>query len=135
MVSVEGIRPKPPELIKLYDATLKAFKIIKEAFSVPDTYTLELHDVDAAEPFLTGTADIAAITMRKIQALRWAAKSGVAIPNDVVVALAADLQRSLEHLAGCCNNDKKANELIEFKLQAMQAARCAGSDGNIVILQ
>lgn len=130
-VNTEEDRPKPPELLDLYDATLKVFKIIKEEFVVSDAYTLALHDVDAAGPFLIETHDIAAITMRKIQALRWVATPGVETTNDVVVTLAADLQRSLDHLAGRCN---EADALIEFKYQVMWAARCAGGNGDIAIL-
>jgi hypothetical protein len=134
-VNTEKDRLKPPELLSLYDATLKVFKIIKDEFGIPDTYALALHDVDAAAPFLTKTHDIAAITMRKIQALRWAATPDVEIPNDVVVALAADLQRSLDHLAECCNDRREANALREFKYQVMGAARCAGGNGDIAKLQ
>jgi hypothetical protein len=80
----EGDRPKPPELLSLYAAIPAAFGTLKEEFQVPDTYELVLHHVDAAEPFLRNTLDIAAITMRKIQALRWVAKPGVETTNDIV---------------------------------------------------
>jgi hypothetical protein len=134
-VNTEEDRPKPPELLDLYDDTLKVFKIIKEEFVISDTYTLVLHDVDAAGPFLIKTRDIAAITMRKIQALRWVATPGVETTNDVVVTLAADLQRSLDHLAGRCKDRKEADALIEFKYQVMRAARRAGGNGGIAILR
>lgn len=134
-MNTEEDRPKPPELLSLYDATSKVFEIIKKEFEVSDTYVLVLHDVDAAEPFLTETHDIAAITMRKIQALRWVATPGVETANDVVVTLAADLQRSLDHLAERCNDRKEADVLIKFKHQVMWAARCAGGNGDIAILR
>lgn len=70
----EDDRPKPPELVNLYAATSVVFRTLKEEFQVPDTYELVLHHVDAAEQCLINTVDIAAITMRKIQALRWVAK-------------------------------------------------------------
>ena len=76
MMITEGDRPKPPELVSLYAATSAVFRTLKEEFQVPDTYELALCHVDAAEPFLRNTVDIAAITMRKIQALRWVAKPG-----------------------------------------------------------
>jgi hypothetical protein len=130
----EEDRAKPPELVNLYAATSAAFKILKEEFQVPDIYELALHHVDAAELRLTNTVDIAAITMRKIQALRWVAKPGVETTNDVVVALAADLLRALDHLVRHCS-DQAADSLTRFKYQVVVAARHAGGDGSITRLR
>ncbi|MGA8521120.1 MAG: hypothetical protein WB735_23965, partial [Pseudonocardiaceae bacterium] len=58
----EGDRPKPSELVSLYAAIPAVFRTLKEEFQVPDTYGLALCHVDAAEPFLRNTVDIAAIT-------------------------------------------------------------------------
>ena len=127
----EGDRPKPPELLSLYAAIPEAFGTLKEEFQVPDTYELVLHHVDAAEPFLRNTLDIAAITMRKIQALRWVAKPGVETTNDIVVTLAADLLRSLDHLVKCCHDQINADSLTRFKYQVALAARHAGGDGGV----
>lgn len=131
----EEDRPKPPELIDLYAATSAAFRTLKEEFQVPDTYELALHNVDAAEPYLTKTVDIAAITMRKIQALRWVAKPGVDTTNDIVVALAADLLRALDYLVKYCNDQTNADSLMRFKHQVVVAARHAGGDGSIARLR
>jgi hypothetical protein len=131
----EGDRPKPPELVSLYAATSAVFRILKEEFQVPDTYELVLHHVDAAEPFLRNTVDIAAITMRKIQALRWVAKPGVDTTNDIVVTLAADLLRALDYLVMCCNDQTNADSLTRCKNQVMLAARHAGGDGGIARLR
>ena len=131
----EGDRPKPPELVSLYAATSAVFRTLKEEFQVPDTYELMLHHVDAAEPFLRNTVDIAAITMRKIQALRWVAKPGVDTTNDIVVTLAADLLRALDYLVTCCNDQTNADSLTRFKNQVMLAARHAGGDGGIARLR
>jgi hypothetical protein len=123
----EEDRPKPPELVSLYAATLEVFGMLKEDFQVPDIYELVLHDIDAAEPFLTSTLDIAAITLRKIQALRWVAKPGVETANDVVITLAADLLRALDYLVSCCADPTMANSLTTFKNHVVLAARRAGS--------
>jgi predicted dinucleotide-utilizing enzyme len=131
----EDDRPKPLELVSLYAATSIVFRTLKEEFQVPDIYELELHDVDAAEPFLRSTVDIAAITMRKIQALRWVAKPGVETTNDIVVTLAADLLRALDHLVQCCNDQANADSLLRFKYQVALAARRAGGDGGIARLR
>ena len=69
--------------------------------------------------------------MRKIQALRWVAKPGVETTNDVVVALAADLLRALDHLVKYCRDQASADSLIEFKYQVVAAARHADGDGSI----
>jgi hypothetical protein len=131
----EEDRPKPPELVNLYAETLAAFRTLKEEFQVPDIYELALHHVDAAELCLTNTVDIAAITMRKIQALRWVAKPGVETTNDIVVALAADLLRALDHLVKHCNDQTNADSLTRFKHQVVVAARHAGGDGGITRLR
>jgi hypothetical protein len=136
-------RAKPPELVSLYAATSAAFKTLKEEFQVPDTeefqvpdtYELALDHVDAAELCLTNTVDIAAITLRKIQALRWVAKPGVETTNDVVVALAADLLRALDHLMKYCSDQASADSLTRFKHQVVVAARHAGGDGGITRLR
>ncbi|MGH3831808.1 MAG: hypothetical protein ACRDRS_15400 [Pseudonocardiaceae bacterium] len=131
----EDDRPKPPELVSLYAATSDMFRTLKEEFRVPDTYELMLHDVDAAEPVLRSTLDIAAITMRKIQALRWVAKPGVETANDVVVALAADFLRAFDHLVSCCADETRADALTTFKNHVVLAARRAGGDGGVVRLR
>jgi hypothetical protein len=130
----EEDRPKPPELVNLYAAIPEVFRTLKEEFQVPDTYELVLHDVDAAEPFLRNTLDIAALTMRKIQALRWVTKPGVETANDVVVTLAADLLRALDYLVACCGDDTKADALTRFKNRVVLAARRAGGDGGVARL-
>lgn len=130
----EEDRPKPPELISLYAETPQVFLVLKEEFQIPDTYELPLHDVDAAEPFLRDTRDVAAITMRKIQALRWVTKPGVETANDVVVTLAADLLRALDYLATCCEDTARADVLTKFKNQVVLAARRAGGDGGVARL-
>ena len=134
-VITEEERPKPQELVNLYAATPEAFRTLKEEFQVPDIYELVLHDVDAAEPFLRNTLDIAAITMRKIQALRWATKPDVETVNDIVVTLAADLLRALDYLVRCCDDETKANTLIKFKHEVVLAARRAGGDGGVAVLR
>lgn len=131
----EGDRPKPSELVSLYAAIPAVFRTLKEEFQVPDTYELALCHVDAAEPFLRNTVDIAAITMRKIQALRWVAKPGVETTNDIVVTLAADLLRSIDYLVKCCHDQTNADSLTRFKHQVALAARHAGGDGGVARLR
>ena len=128
-------RLKPSELLSLYHTTSDVFTILKEEFRVPDTYEIKLHHIDAAEQYLNETLDIAAVTLRKIQALRWVATPGVETTTDVVVALAADLQRALDHLARHCANENTADELTTFKHRVMLAARRAAGKGDIAVLK
>lgn len=128
-------RSKPFELLSLYEITADVFEILKQEFKVPDIYELRLHHVDAAEQFLAETFDIAAVTLRKIQALRLVSKSGIETTSDVVVALAADLQRALDHLARNCADEQRSGALIRFKHQVMLAGRLAAGEGDIAVLK
>ncbi|MGH4026821.1 MAG: hypothetical protein ACRDRV_19790 [Pseudonocardiaceae bacterium] len=132
---IDEDRPKPAELLSLYRTTQVIFEILKDEFQVPDTYQLSLHHIDAAEPVLAETFDIAALTMRKIQALRWLAKAGVETASDVVVSLAADLCRSLDHLERYCTDEEKAQALTTFKHQVVLAARLSAGKGDIAVLR
>lgn len=128
-------RQKPEELLSLYRAASDVFTVLKKEFRVPDTYVLKLHDIDAAEGHLNKTLDIAAITLRKIQGLRWVAKPGVETTTDVVVALAADLHRALDYLARHCADENIADEVNTFKHQITLAARRAAGKGGIAVLK
>jgi hypothetical protein len=128
-------RPKPPEFAFLRSASAEAFLALKEEFDIPDTYELALGDVDAAEGALRKSVDIAAIAMRKIQAVRSVTKPGAEITNDVVVGLAADLFRALSYLADRCTDQTRADKLTDFKHKLAIAARRAGGDGGIAALR
>src|SRR5882672_4507110 len=89
--------PKPPELLALSEVTAELFDTLKEWFDVPASVVLDLSAVDSekvvremAEPFM-----IAALAMRKLQALHLLATPGVRTSTDVVVAIVQDLTRAL----------------------------------------
>jgi hypothetical protein len=89
--------PKPPEFLALTEVTTELFETLKEWFDVPAAVVLDLSAVDSetvvremAEP-----AMIAALAMRKLQALHLLATPGVRTSTDVIVTIVQDLTRAL----------------------------------------
>ena len=89
--------PKPPELLALSEVTTELFETLKDWFDVPSAVVLDLSAVDSenvvremAEP-----AMIAALAMRKLQALHLLATPGVRTSTDVIVTIVQDLTRAL----------------------------------------
>lgn len=87
--------PKPDELLALHDITAELFATLKAWFDVDDRVTISLADVDAAVEELGEPRMIAAMAMRKLQALRLLAQPGVRTTTDVVVTIVQDLDRAL----------------------------------------
>ncbi len=87
--------PKPDELLALHDITAELFATLKEWFDVEDRVTISLGDIDAAVEELGEPRMIAAMAMRKLQALRLLAQPGVRTTTDVVVTIVQDLDRAL----------------------------------------
>lgn len=86
---------KPDELLALHDVTEELFVTLKRWFSVPDSVPLDLTDVDAVVREMSDPVMIAALAMRKLQALRLLAMPGVRTSTDVVLAISNDLKRAL----------------------------------------
>jgi hypothetical protein len=87
--------PKPAELLALHDVTAELFSTLKDWFGVPETVALDLSDIDSAVSQLGDPVAIAALAMRKLQALRLLAQPGVRTSTDVVVSIVQDLDRAL----------------------------------------
>jgi hypothetical protein len=87
--------PKPDELLALYGVTTELFLILKRWFAVPDAVALDLTSVDAATAEMGDPVMIAALAMRKLQALHLVATPGVKTTTDVVVTVVQDLDRAL----------------------------------------
>jgi hypothetical protein len=92
-----GALPKPPEFLALTEVTAELFDTLKDWFDVPTSVVLDLSAVDSekvvremAEPFM-----IAALAMRKLQALHLLATPGVRTSTDVIVTIVNDLTRAL----------------------------------------
>jgi hypothetical protein len=87
--------PKPDELLALHDITAELFTTLKGWFDVADEVTISLADIDSAVEELGEPDLIAAMAMRKLQALRLLAQPGVRTTTDVVVTIVQDLDRAL----------------------------------------
>jgi hypothetical protein len=93
----EGVAtvPKPDELLALHGVTAEMFAILRGWFDVPPKVTLDLAEVDSAVVELGDPVLIAAMAMRKLQALHLLATPGVRTTTDVIVSIVQDLQRAL----------------------------------------
>lgn len=87
--------PKPDELLALHGVTEELFDTLREWFDVPARAVISLDDIDAAVEELGDPVMIAALAMRKLQALRLLSTPGVRTSTDVVVAIVQDLNRAL----------------------------------------
>lgn len=87
--------PKPDELLALHDVTAELFDLLKGWFDVPDTLELDLSGIDAVVEQLADPVHVAALAMRKLQALQLLSTPGVRTSTDVVVTIVQDLNRAL----------------------------------------
>lgn len=90
-----GTVAKPDELLALHGVTAQMFSILRRWFDVPSSVSLDLTAVDSAVVELGEPRLIAAMAMRKLQALHLLSTPGVRTSTDVVVAIVQDLQRAL----------------------------------------
>jgi hypothetical protein len=87
--------PKPDELLALHGVAEELFDLLRMWFGVPSAVALDLGAVDSAVRELGDPLMIAALAMRKLQALHLLATPGVRTTTDVVVTIVQDLQRAL----------------------------------------
>jgi len=87
--------PKPDELLTLHGVTEELFAMLRDWFDVPTRVALDLTDIDAAVRDMADPVMIAALAMRKLQALHLLATPGVRTTTDVVVTIVQDLDRAL----------------------------------------
>jgi hypothetical protein len=86
---------KPDELLALHDVTTELFELLRRWFAVPDEVYLDLSEIDSAVRDMGDPVMIAALAMRKLQALHLIATPGVRTTTDVVVVIVQDLDRAL----------------------------------------
>jgi hypothetical protein len=87
--------PKPTALLALHDVTAEMFATLRRWFAVPGEVPLDLREVDSAVQELGDPLMIAALAMRKLQALHLLSTPGVMTTTDVVVTIVQDLDRAL----------------------------------------
>lgn len=86
---------KPDELLALHGVTTELFELLRRWFAVPDEVYLDLAEIDSAVREMGDPVMIAALAMRKLQALHLIATPGVRTTTDVVVVIVQDLDRAL----------------------------------------
>ncbi len=87
--------PKPTELLALHEVTARLFETVKRWFNVGDSVALDVRAIDSAVGELGDPVMIAAMAMRKLQALNLIATPGVRTSTDVVITIVNDLDRAL----------------------------------------
>lgn len=86
---------KPTELLALHDVTERLFGTLKDWFGVDDSVRIDLSGVDSAVTEMGDPVMIAAMAMRKLQALRLISTPGVRTSTDMVIAIVNDLDRAM----------------------------------------
>lgn len=86
---------KPVELLALHDVSAELFETLRRWFDVPDHVTIDLAEVDSAVAELGDPVMVAAMAMRKLQAIHLLSTPGVKTSTDVVVSIVQDLDRVL----------------------------------------
>lgn len=86
---------KPDELVALHGVTTQLFELLRRWFAVPDEVSLDLTEIDSAVREMGDPVMIAALAMRKLQALHLIATPGVRTTTDVVIVIVQDLDRAL----------------------------------------
>lgn len=87
--------PKPDELLAAHGISTRLFELLRSWFDVGSSVTLNLEEVDSAVSEMGDPRLIAAMAMRKLQALHLISTPGVRTSTDVVVTIVNDLDRAL----------------------------------------
>ncbi len=127
---IEAI-PKPDELLALHDVTEDLFAILRRWFDVPASVPLDLADIDSAVVELGDPEMIAALAMRKLQALRLLATPGVRTTTDVVVAIVNDLDRALLQAPDLRLRRQVAGTDWDAALEQLSIGEAAGDDDEV----
>ena len=87
--------PKPDELLAVHDVADRLFETLRRWFDVGEHVQLDLRAVDSAVGEMGDPVMIAAMAMRKLQALHLISTPGVRTSTDVVIAIVNDLDRAM----------------------------------------
>lgn len=135
----EEPEPKPDDLVALRKPLESLFDVLKKSASVGDCHTFQLDAVDCADQTLSDRSEVAAFTLRKIQALRYAATPGVRTTNSVIMFLAADLNLALTELAEeaeARGHSTAFSEIIKCRNQINRASKAVAviNDADVIEL-
>lgn len=117
---------KPDALLALHDVTAELFARLRDWFDVPGTVELDLTAVDAAVAELTDPVMVAALAMRKLQALHVLSTPGVRTTTDVVVIIVQDLDRALRQAPASRLRTQAAATDWDAELAALDDGGLAG---------
>ena len=123
-----GPVPKPAELLALDSVTAELFATLRRWFDVPPTVSLDLKEVDSAVSELGDPQMVAALAMRKLQALNLLATPGVRTTTDVVVAIVNDLERALAQAPNMWLKRQAAATDWDRAFEALESGEVEGLD-------
>ena len=110
---------KPDALLALHSVTEELFDTLRRWFRVPSIVSLDLSDIDAVVREMSDPVMIAALAMRKLQALRLLALPGVRTSTDVVPSIVNDLDRALDAGAGDAAQAARRGDRLGRGLRAL----------------
>ena len=123
-----GPVPKPAELLALDSVTAELFATLRRWFDVPPTVSLDLKEVDSAVSELGDPQMVAALAMRKLQALNLLATPGVRTTTDVVVAIVNDLERAMVQAPNMWLKRQAAATDWDRAFEALESGEVEGLD-------
>jgi hypothetical protein len=122
------VLPKPDAMLALHDVTTELFARLRAWFDVPDEVTLDLSSIDAAVEQLADPVMVAALAMRKLQALHLLSTPGVRTTTDVVVTIVQDLDRALIQAPFSRLHLRAQATDWDAELAALEAGESLGAD-------
>ena len=123
-----GPVPKPAELLALDSVTAELFATLRRWFDVPPTVSLDLKEVDSAVSELGDPQMVAALAMRKLQALNLLATPGVRTTTDVVVAIVNNLERAMVQAPNMWLKRQAAATDWDRAFEALESGEVEGLD-------
>ena len=123
-----GPVPKPAELLALDSVTAELFATLRRWFDVPPTVSLDLKEVDSAVSELGDPQMVAALAMRKLQALNLLATPRVRTTTDVVVAIVNDLERAMVQAPNMWLKRQAAATDWDRAFEALESGEVEGLD-------
>jgi hypothetical protein len=87
--------PKPNALLALHDVSAEMFDTLRAWFDVAPSVPLDLRAIDSAVTEMSDPVMVAALAMRKLQALHLLSTPGVRTTTDMIVTIVQDLDRAL----------------------------------------
>ena len=123
-----GPVPKPAELLALDSVTAELFATLRRWFDVPPTVSLDLKEVDSAVSELGDPQMVAALAMRKLQALNLLATPGVRTTTDVVVAIVNDLELAMVQAPNMWLKRQAAATDWDRAFEALESGEVEGLD-------